>query len=240
MKRCPFCAEKMQDIAVVCPHCGRDYPHSGEYSETDIRSENGSSGSNFSLRRKILLGALALILVLSGWVFSLFSRNNSLAELKKYDSVYATQSVKLVNDQVEISNLSGTRAAQDQVIAADQIIISTLNAKATQQLLDNSALQSGTPQVPASQVKYCKEGQDIKWDYTNNDTILAQLKSFAEDLGGKSTKAAFTLPWNVPYLAVYDINTKYVLMFIVYFEQKDLGFTNSIFWVDSNCYLDKK
>ena len=51
-----------------------------------------------------------------------------------------------------------------------------------------SALQSGTPQVPASQVKYCKEGQDIKWDYTNNDTILAQLKSFAEDLGGKSRK----------------------------------------------------
>lgn len=240
MKRCPFCAEKMQDIAVVCPHCGRDYPHSGEYSEADDRSENGSSETGFSLRKKIIFGFLALILILSGWVFSLFSRTNSLTELKKYDSVYATQSVKLVNDQVELSNLAGTRAAQDQAIAADQIMISTLSANVTKQQSEISALQSGTPQVPASQVKYCKEGQDIKWDYTNNDTILAQLKTFAENLGGKSSKAAFTLPWNVPYLAVYNINTKYVLMFIVYFEQKDLGFTNSIFWVDSNCYLDKK
>ena len=241
MKRCPFCAEKMQDIAVVCPHCGRDYPHSGEYSETDIRSEDGSSEPGFSLRKKIIIGFLALILILSGWVFSLFSRTNSLAELKKYDSVYATQSVKLVNDQVELSNLcrnQGSAGSSDRCGSDHDIHVEAPMLLNSNQII--TALQSGTPQVPASQVKYCKEGQDIKWDYTNNDTILAQLKSFAEELGGKSSKAAFTLPWNVPYLAVYNINTKYVLMFIVYFEQKDLGFTNSIFWVDSNCYLDKK
>jgi len=140
---------------------------------------------------------------------------------------------------MELANLAGTQTTQDQKAATNLVIQSTLEALATQQVSTNKIAADDLALVKSQQVKYCEVGDGLTWDYTNNEIILAQLKTFAENLGGKPTKATYTLPWTIPYLAVYTINTKYVLWFIVYFEQKDLGFANTIYWVDSNCYLDK-
>ncbi len=170
----------------------------------------------------------------------MITRNNNMAVIEQKDSFLATQNVQLANDREELFRISGTRAVQDQQMAAEQILLSTLGAFATQQSSINTTVTTNPEAVNSQQVNFCKEGLGLTWDYTDNDTILAQLKTFSEKIGGESSEAAYTLPWNVPYLAVYTIKTKYVLWFIVYFEQKDKGFTNTIFWVDSNCYLDKK
>ncbi len=239
MKRCPFCVEKMQDIAVVCPHCGRDYPQSGEYAVIENQINQTSERQGLSLKQQIIMGVLVTVLIASGWVTWFIYRNSALDERANFESAMATQGVKLAEDEVAISNISGTRTAQEQQLLAAQVVKSTLEALTAQQKAENSTLTDGLAFAKTQQVNYCKEADGLSWDYTNNETILKDLKAFSENLGGNVSKATYTLPWNIPYLAVYTVNSKYVLWFIVYFEQKDLGFANTIYWVDANCYLDK-
>lgn len=134
MKRCPFCAEKMQGIAIVCPHCGRDYPQSGEFTENEDSSDLAKPEIHQGKWRKIILGVFLVFLILSGWIFVFIQGGNAQIAKYNYEAAIATQSFQLANNRVEITNLGGTLTAQDQKASTNLVIQSTLEALATQQV----------------------------------------------------------------------------------------------------------
>lgn len=65
MKKCPFCAEQIQDEAVVCPHCTRNLPALGSDAPEAQALREKEKTANGGLITVGLIALLFLLLILA-------------------------------------------------------------------------------------------------------------------------------------------------------------------------------
>jgi len=86
---------------------------------------------------------------------------------------------------------------------------------------------------------FCKDSPKIDLSYTSNSTASDILKDYLGGIEGSVKTATWDEVWNDSKATVHFLTTNEGRnIFMVYFDEEDLGLEKGIFWADSQCWLE--
>ena len=262
MKKCPYCAEDIQEDAIYCRYCQHDL---NDVAETSEPSRKFSLTSIF-LGIALLLSISILVYILVIYIPNknkdneysesiLIDQNQTLdeqnqameAEASKNRKDLSAKEQELINNNSQLeesiqrndtlsSDLDNALATQDALQAKSDGLKQTSGALRTQYNQSQSELTRLQGAVSCDLTDSFIESNP---NYSSNSTISNSIKKLLEDIRGDISDAKWDVIWSDSRVAMHEITSNEgVDVFIAYFDEGDYR-SEGVYWVNLQCWLER-
>jgi hypothetical protein len=186
-----------------------------------------------------IVTSIALAVLVLGLVGGVFYFEKQIGEDKgvienlniQVTSINATHAVENATHIIELNNAQATMI----------VIHSTATQYAQQKQAQLGTLQDELDQakdklIEAEKIALCEDKPE-KINYSSNQAVSNSLKTWLEEKG-KIDKVTWDAVWSNSKTTIHKLTGKHLYVYIVYFNEPDLHYTNSVYSVQNSCFLD--
>lgn len=188
------------------------------------------------------IAALALIAV-AAIVFAFIAQSNSSAKSMQLADLQAAASStqEALRAMRATSEAALTVANQANATASAEAIVAA-TAQAELQVIAHelfSQLTAEETKVASLAASNMCGDSPLSIDYSSNTTVSNSLKAWLEDTKGTIDTARWDVIWNNSRTTIHKLTGKYLFVYIVYFDESDLGKKQAVFDLSNMCWLDR-